>query len=199
MALSITSGLASGIRLDAPKGLSVRPTSVRAKHALFDSISVSLGWEGKCVVDLFSGTGALGLEAASRGASSAYLIEQSSNHCKIAEKNVEKVKNATKSTSPEIVLCRSNALFAYNRLSHLSGQIDIILSDPPYAQSANFLEKIINDAKFAKWAGDALLIWEAPDKFDLSVSADSFWIVKDSRNFAGTDFLYLYCNIKNRI
>lgn len=194
MALSITSGLASGIRLDAPKGVAVRPTSVRAKHALFDSIGVSLGWEGKCIVDLFAGTGALGLEAVSRGASSAYLVEQASKHCQIAEKNVKKVKNATKSTSPEIVLCRSNALFAYNRLSHLAGQVDIILSDPPYAQSADFLGKIINDAKFAKWAGDALLIWEAPDKFELSVSADSFWSIKQSRTFAGTDFLYLYCN-----
>jgi 16S rRNA (guanine966-N2)-methyltransferase len=194
MSISITGGSASGIKLEAPKGISVRPTGVRSKRALFDSLGSSIGWHGKTVVDLFSGSGALGLEAISRGAAAAYLVEQSSAHCRIAEKNIEKVKKATAATSPEIVLCRWDALFVHNRLSALEKQIDIILADPPYAQSAQYLEKLTADANFAEWVGDAILIWETPDKFQFSFQDNDLWKIENRRKFAGTEFLFLRTN-----
>jgi len=194
MSVSITSGLASGIKLEAPKGKTVRPTGVRSKRALFDSIEAWIGWQGKTVVDLFSGTGALGLEAISRGAIAVYLVEQSLSHCRIAEKNIQKVKKATSATSPEIVLCRSEALFAYNRLPVLKNKIDIILSDPPYAQSSQYLKKITTDADFAEWAKNALLVWELPDNFQVSFHDNDLWKIEKRRKFAGTEFLFLRTN-----
>ena len=191
MSVSITGGSASRIKLEAPKGTSVRPTGVRSKRALFDSVEDAVGWQGKTVVDLFSGTGALGLEAASRGASVIYLVEHSSKHCKIAEKNIEKVKNAIFATSPEIILYCSDALFVHKKLARLRKQIDIILADPPYAQSAYYLKKLTNDAKFAEWAENALLIWELPDNFALSFEDNNLWKKAKRRKFAGSEFLFL--------
>ena len=71
--MNIISGIARGIVIEAPKGLSVRPTSARAKKSLFDSYR---DWTGKTVVDLYAGTGAFGLEAASRGAVNIFFVEK---------------------------------------------------------------------------------------------------------------------------
>ena len=74
--MNVISGIAKGIVLETPKGLSVRPTAARAKKSLFDSYR---NWTGKTVVDLFAGTGAFGIEAASRGAANVYFIEKMYN------------------------------------------------------------------------------------------------------------------------
>lgn len=169
----------------------MRPTGVRSKRSLFDSLQSEIGWQGKTVVDLFSGTGALGLEAASRGAAAVYLVEQSRNHCQLAEKNIDKVKKAINSESSEIVLCCSDVLFVHNRLPGLNQRVDIILADPPYAQSADYLEKLTNDAEFAKWAGPALLVWEMPDNFQWSFQENDLWKIEKRRKFASTEFLFL--------
>lgn len=195
MTISITSGIASGIKLDAPKGDTVRPTGVRSKRALFDSIQSEIGWQGKTVVDLFSGTGALGLEAVSRGASAVYMVEQNPHHCRMAEKNIAKVQKATAVNSPEIVLCRSDVLYVHVRLPVLENRINIILADPPYAQSAHFLKNLTQDADFAKWAGKALMIWETPDKFQVSFQDNDLWKVEKRRKFAGTEFLFMRTKI----
>ena len=195
MSTSITSGLASGLKLEVPKGEAVRPTGVRSKRALFDSIGVTEGWLGKTVVDLFSGTGALGLEAASRGAAEVYLVEKSSLHCRLAEKNIAKIAKAIAKNDPEIVLCRSDALFVYNRLPKLEKQMDIIIADPPYAQSPQYLERITKDANFADWAKNALLIWEKPDNFRVSFNENDLWKEENRRKFAGTEFLFLRTKI----
>lgn len=195
MSTSITSGLASRIKLEVPKGEAVRPTGVRSKRALFDSIQMEMAWQDKTVVDLFSGTGALGLEAASRGANEVFLVEKSPVHCRLAEKNIAKVAKALAGNEAEIVLCRGDALSAHNRLPRLEGQIDIILADPPYAQSAQYLESLTKNANFASWAGNALLIWETPDNFQVSFNEKDLWKEEKRRKFAGTEFLFLRTKI----
>ena len=70
--MNIISGKARRILLTVPKGMAVRPTSVRARKALFDSLG---DFSGANVVDLFSGSGSLGLEAASRGAAKVVMVE----------------------------------------------------------------------------------------------------------------------------
>ena len=77
----IIAGEARGRRLVAPKGETTRPTSDRAKEAIFSSWSTRFGLEGTRVLDLFAGSGALGLEAASRGARSVVLVENDPNAC----------------------------------------------------------------------------------------------------------------------
>ena len=191
MSISITGGRASGIKLEALKGGSIRPTKVRAKRGLFDSVAAGTGWEGRTIVDLFAGSGALGLEAASRGAVRVFLVENNFAHCRTAEKNIVKVKRAfSGGDCPEITLIRKDAGEVYNHLYAIAGNIDIILSDPPYAQSADYLADILNNAEFANWAADSLLIWETPDKINFSFDKNDLWNLEKRRKFAGTEFMF---------
>jgi len=80
-------GTAGGRRLSVPSGLAVRPTPLRVREALFAILGE--GCRECRVLDAFAGTGALGLEAMSRGASSAVLVEKDRNTAKVLQKNVE--------------------------------------------------------------------------------------------------------------
>ena len=86
--MRIITGRAKGIKLDTLKGDNTRPTSERAKEAVFSMLQFDI--EGRVVLDLFSGSGQMGLEALSRGASRAYLIDRGKGACDIIKKNVEK-------------------------------------------------------------------------------------------------------------
>lgn len=187
MAMKILGGYASGIPLSTPKTKSVRPTGVRAKKGLFDSLNSSFGFEGKTVVDLFSGTGGLGLEAASRGADNVYLVEKAANHCKLAAENIEKLKKAGVETKIEVV--HGDALSAASRLMNISGNINLIFADPPYAQFAYFYNKLLSDARFAEWAQGAMVIWEQPPDFrPQEISGKQLWQTGNIRKFAQTSF-----------
>jgi len=190
MAMKITGGLASGISLSTPKTMNVRPTGVRAKKALFDSLGSSFSWEGKIVVDLFAGTGGLGLEAASRGAEKVYLVEKSPSHCKFAADNIEKIKRAGVESKMKIL--QADVFSAPPRLQEISGRIDIIFADPPYAKFALFYKKLLRDAKFAELGKNAVMIWEQPpDSCCDSHERTSLWQVYDIRKFAQTQFIFL--------
>ena len=91
MALKIISGLARGIMLDTPSDRSMRPTSGRAREALFSSLG---SVEGKRFADIFAGSGAIGLEAASRGAAEVTLLEANAMHVKLIERNIAKLRKA---------------------------------------------------------------------------------------------------------
>ena len=87
--LRIISGEYRGRRLKVPAGNNVRPTSDRVREALFNILSSLLSWDELTVLDLYAGSGALGLEALSRGAKHAKFIEASHRHLKILKHNVE--------------------------------------------------------------------------------------------------------------
>lgn len=86
--MRITGGKVKGRHLASVKGLSIRPTSDRVREAVFDLIGQH--WEGKRVLDLFAGTGSLGLEALSRGASEALFVDYSPYALKLLKKNIER-------------------------------------------------------------------------------------------------------------
>jgi 16S rRNA (guanine966-N2)-methyltransferase len=181
--MQIISGSAKRINLTVPKGLAVRPTSVRARKALFDSLG---DFAGATVVDLCAGSGALGLEAASRGAAKVLLVEQSPQHCRIIEENIEKVHRA--GVECEFKVVTGNALNAWN--CGFISEPDVIFADPPYAVSCDMFEKISRDKFFCKWAEDALLVWEIPDTPGATGSfSESPWLESRIRNFGGTSFL----------
>ena len=187
MAMKILGGYASGIPLSTPRTKDVRPTGVRAKKALFDSLNSSFGFEGKTVVDLFSGTGGLGLEAASRGAERVFLVEKTPLHCKLASENIEKIKKAGVETKIEVV--NGDALYAPSRLMHISGNIDLIFADPPYAKFAYFYNKLLADTKFAEWAEGAMVVWEQPPDFKpQQLPENTCWQTGNVRKFAQTSF-----------
>ena len=185
--MRVLSGVASGIVLDAPNGLEVRPTGARARGALFDSISSTTGWDGTMVVDLFAGSGALGLEAASRGAATVRLIEKSPKHLAVITKNITKVIKAGSQT--DIVALRGDALSVYRIIPALSGTINYIFADPPYAKFKFSWEKLLSDANFAEWAGNARMIWETPP--DVIPQPSELWSIVKCESRGGTTFTHI--------
>ena len=126
--MRIISGQAGGIRLEAPTGLNVRPTEDRVKESLFSTLG---DLTGKTVLDLFSGTGALGLEALSRGAAVVHGFERDRGNCNIIRRNIAAVERQL-TTEGKYNLHPDDAKNASTILAGLSGKIDLVLADPPY-------------------------------------------------------------------
>ncbi len=185
--MQIIGGIASGIHLTVPKGLLVRPTLARSRKSLFDSMG---SFDGLKIADFFAGTGAVGLEAASRGASDTWFIESESQNCKIIGENIAKVAKA--GVEAELKVVCSNVLHSYLRIP----PVDVIFADPPYADSEEMLRRLLSDAKFAEWAANSLLVWELPGSRRLEVinsilSESGMWKSVKRRSFGETEFLFL--------
>lgn len=174
--MRIISGAARGIRLTAPAGRDVRPTEDRVKEALFATIG-DLG--DSVVVDLFAGTGALGLEAFSRGARSVRFVEKAQAHCMVIKQNLQAVLKAMGNPSaPDIDVLCGDVSRAPALLPQLAGSCDVILADPPYHPPAGAYgaRELLLDADFAAWAGpQALLVLEFGADVSLPWSPDSPW------------------------
>ena len=123
--LRIITGSAKGKKIESLAGEATRPTSERIKGAMFSSIQFDI--ENRRVLDLFAGTGQLGLEAISRGARLAVFCDSSRAAVKVITANVE--KTASKESSR--ILCHDYTV----ALSMLAGKerFDIVFLDPPYA------------------------------------------------------------------
>ena len=123
--MRIIAGTAKGIRLKTPKGMKTRPTADRVKESVFGILAARpLDAE---VLDLFAGTGNLGLEALSRGASSAMLVDKNSQSIKIMMENAILTDLAGMA-----VICREDVLQALRRLGNEGKSFDLIFCDPPY-------------------------------------------------------------------
>ena len=129
--MRVITGKARGIQLKTPEGMLTRPTADRVKEALFSIINFDI--PGARVLDLFAGTGQLGIEALSRGASSAVFVDAREESCKLIRENLKRTK-----LEQESKVIRSDYL---DYLSRCREQYDIIILDPPYAEV--FLENAI--------------------------------------------------------
>ena len=181
--MNIISGKAKGIELTVPSGLAVRPTSVRARKALFDSLG---DFTGANVIDLFAGCGGLGLEAASRCAARVILVENSRNHCRAITENIGKISKA--GVESDISVMTTDALGGAYRAQ--IPEPDVIFSDPPYPVSIEYFEQFLADERFMEWASGAYLIWEIPS---VQGAAGKFMnrpnLVSQIRKFGNTQFL----------
>jgi 16S rRNA (guanine966-N2)-methyltransferase len=121
--MRLISGSAGGLRLEVPKSVT-RPTQERVRGAVFNALADRV--PSARVLDLFAGSGALGLEALSRGACSALMVDSERSACAVIERNL----NWTKLAGGE-VLCL-DALRALERLQAQGLQFDLIVADPPY-------------------------------------------------------------------
>lgn len=126
--MRIITGTAKGTKLFTLEGDATRPTSERAKEALFSMIQFEI--EGRRVLDLFAGSGQLGLEAISRGAAYCMFTDASADAIGIVRKNIEKTR-FTEQTKTLITDYRS-----FLRKSAGREGFDIIFLDPPYASGA---------------------------------------------------------------
>ena len=126
--MRIITGSSKGIKLFILEGDNTRPTSERAKEALFSMLQFDI--DGRRVLDLFAGSGQLGLEAISRGAEFCMFTDSSAEAVGIVRKNIEKTKFSDK-TKTQIVDYRN-----FLRKSEGRDGFDIIFLDPPYASDA---------------------------------------------------------------
>ena len=122
--MRVIAGRAGGIRLDVPKR-QVRPTMDRVKAAIFSSLGEAV--IGARVLDLFAGTGALGIEALSRGAASARFIDEDREAVAAIERNLAKTKFAGRVVKREV--------FDFLRRPVSRDCFDIIFADPPYEKT----------------------------------------------------------------
>lgn len=133
--MRIITGIAKGIRLKAPKGLDVRPTADRVKGSIFNIINnlelptAEDAVDGAHVLDLFAGTGNLGIEALSRGAAYALFIDHSLSSLQAIKDNIH---NAKLHEMAEV--WRGDSIKALDKLSKLGRTFRLIFIDPPYNQ-----------------------------------------------------------------
>jgi 16S rRNA (guanine966-N2)-methyltransferase len=123
----IIAGRAGSLVLDVPDA-GTRPTSDRVRESLFGALESADTLHGAVVLDLYAGSGALGLEALSRGAASADLVEKSPRAATVAQRNAARVAKAVGS-GPAVRVHRSSAE-AFLRTAR--GPFDLVFLDPPY-------------------------------------------------------------------
>lgn len=155
--MRVISGSAKGISLKTPEGLSTRPTADRVKEAMFSIIQFDI--PGAYVLDLFGGTGQLGIEALSRGAKSAVFTDKQESACKLIKENLKR----TKFDSCGQVICTDYLSF----LKNCKEKFNIILLDPPYIEE--FLEislKFITEIDILQTNG--IIVTERPLEKELS-------------------------------
>ncbi len=184
--MQIISGQARGITLAVPPTMAVRPTAGRSRKALFDSLG---RFDDATVVDLFSGSGALGLEAASRGAATVVLVENDRRHCRVIERNIQAVRKTGVVTDIRLAEAAAPAIRFW------SGAVpDVIFADPPYKESGEYWRQLLHDSAFLRAAAGALLVWEIPDTPGASgmFLADNPLEDYRLRQFGGTGFLIGY-------
>jgi 16S rRNA (guanine(966)-N(2))-methyltransferase RsmD len=148
----IVAGSRKGARIFAPRGLDTRPTSDRVREAAFNLIGPV---DGASVLDVFAGSGAMGLEALSRGAERAVFVESNREACQAIDRNLEKLR-----LTGATVLCRG-ARHALGEEAAAGRRYDLVLVDPPYGSFAGLrLERHLP----AVLAQDGLLVVETGAK-----------------------------------
>ncbi|MBJ7459374.1 MAG: 16S rRNA (guanine(966)-N(2))-methyltransferase RsmD [Thermoleophilaceae bacterium] len=131
--MRIVAGEFKGRRLAGPEGAATRPTSDKVREALFSILGPI---DGVRVLDLFAGTGALGLEAISRGATESVLVERDRRMAAVIERNVAEILGGDDGRAK---LVRGDGL---RYLAGAAG-FDLIFVDPPYAQAAELAPKLV--------------------------------------------------------
>ena len=166
--MRVISGKARGVNLKTPDGVLTRPTIDRVKEALFSIINFDI--PASNVLDLFGGTGQLGIEALSRGAKSAVFVDQREDACKLIKENLRRTK-----LDQDAKVVRMDYL---DYLKRCKDKFDIIFLDPPYAEV--FLEnalKCITEIDILQSGG--IIVAERPLGKDLPWDFEGFTRSKD--------------------
>ena len=123
--MRIVAGKNKGNILKSPKDLSIRPTSQKVREALFDILRTDI--EETCFLDLFAGTGAVGIEALSRGAKKVIFIDKEVKCIKIIKENLERTKN-----TQNAFVYKIDFLAGLKLLAKINFLLNYIFLDPPY-------------------------------------------------------------------
>ena len=168
--MRVITGTARGVRLKTPEGLQTRPTSERVKEAVFSMLQFEL--EGSRVLDLFAGTGQLGIEALSRGASRAVFVDGRREACQLVRENLQKTRLTDRA---QVV---QSDYMAY--LERCGSTFDLIFLDPPYAEF--FLENALKKISEIDILSDrGIIICERPAEKPLDFEIPGLQRGKDRR------------------
>lgn len=183
--MRIISGSAGGISLEVPKTVT-RPTQDRVRQAVFSMLGELV--PDAHVLDLFAGTGAIGLECLSRGAASAMLVEENKAACEVIRRNLTK----TRLTGGNV---RHGDVFRLLPLLQRDGkQFDLIFADPPYTHrdgDVDFIAQLLADESLpALLHADSQLIVES-HHFNRETSSWPGWQVLTDRNYGSTRIVWL--------
>ena len=163
--MRIVSGKYRGKKLKEFELLSTRPTTDRVKESIFNLIQFEI--VDAIVLDLFSGTGALGIEAISRGAKKTYLVDKNSDAIKLIKENLKNIEG-------DFIVEQKDYL---DFLNSTNEKFDIVLLDPPY--STDFGIKAINKLiEKDLLASNAIIIFETSETKDFEFNFDGFDIKK---------------------
>lgn len=143
-----------GRRLASASAKGLRPTADRVREALFSILGGDV--EDARVLDLYAGTGALALEAVSRGAASAVCVERSAAALAALERNVREL-----GLEERVAIKRADALAYARRLHGGSDQFDVVFCDPPYAEP---LEPVLNHVVAERWWTKAVVVEHAASR-----------------------------------
>jgi 16S rRNA (guanine966-N2)-methyltransferase len=148
----VIAGEAGGRRLAVPDGRNTRPTSDRAREGLFATIvSMAGSLSGARVLDLYAGSGAVGLEALSRGAEHVLLVESGARAARVIRANIE----AIGLPGAEVVTDRTERVLAH-RPDH--GRYDVVFADPPYALADDEVSAVLQALSGHGWLAPGALV-----------------------------------------
>ena len=166
--MRVITGEARGVALKTPDGMHTRPTTDRVKEALFSIIQFDI--PGAKVLDLFGGTGQLGIEALSRGAKSAVFVDEREDACKLIKENLIRTK-----LQQDGQVGRSDYMQYLDRCRE---KFDIILMDPPYADV--FLENALKRiTEIDILESNGIIVTERPLEKELPWDFEGFTRSKD--------------------
>lgn len=184
--MRIISGAAKGRRLAAPRGLYIRPTTDLVKEALFQLIENRLGrdWKAQSVLDLFAGTGGLGIEALSRGARHCIFVDRSKEAAALIERNLQICGQALE-LSNRTALCITELFHiqqACKRRILQQAPFQLIFADPPYETglSTATIRFVMENNLLSE---DGILVVE--ERRGVSLPADSMPLI-DQRTYGDT-------------
>jgi 16S rRNA (guanine966-N2)-methyltransferase len=151
----VIAGEAGGRRLAVPDGRDTRPTSDRAREGLFATIvSLTGSLDGARVLDLYAGSGAVGLEALSRGAEHVLLVESGSRAARVIRDNIEAIGLA----GAEVVTDRVERVLARGPSCSGAGRYDVVFADPPYALPGDEVSAMLQTLSDHGWLAPGALV-----------------------------------------
>jgi len=170
--MRVIAGKAKGHRLKAPKGTTTRPATDLVRGAIFSILETTTS-DWAQVLDLFAGSGALGIEALSRGAGWVDFVEHKPRCCGIIRQNLEK----TKLTAQAHIYCCSVA----KALSFLDKEYSIILMDPPYSNSS--IGTVVTQLATSKLVGaNSIVVVTHSPHFPLNSTYATLNLIKEHRH-----------------
>lgn len=182
----VISGSRKGHKLKSPKGQTTRPTEDRIKESLFNILGSSL--KESCVLDLFAGTGSIGIEFLSRGAKAVYFVDSSYDSIKIIEENLSHTKLLDNS-----FVYKKDSINSIRYLNEKKKKFDYIYIDPPFKNHKllfNILDSLNNNLIFNE---NSTIIIEHEKKLNLEENLGRFKII-DRRDYGSKSLTFIKVN-----